>query len=148
MLAIDRELKIILTRLHELRLPYALCGGLAMAVHGYPRATLDIDLLALKGSAATLAGVARDLGYTLGAAPMEFADGQVKILRISKVVPGEEEVLPLDLLTLAPALEAALEFEEVEWEGIPLRVVNRPSLIRLKELRRNAQDLADIEKLA
>lgn len=26
-------------------LPYAFCGGVALAIHGYPRATKDIDVL-------------------------------------------------------------------------------------------------------
>ena len=31
--------------LNASKVPYAVCGGLAMAVHGYPRATKDIDVL-------------------------------------------------------------------------------------------------------
>lgn len=29
-------------------IPYALCGGLAMAAHGWPRSTMDIDMLVEK----------------------------------------------------------------------------------------------------
>ena len=37
---------IELARLFEKeKVDYALCGGLALAVHGYPRATRDLDLL-------------------------------------------------------------------------------------------------------
>ena len=31
--------------LERAKVPYALCGGLAVALHGFPRATKDIDLL-------------------------------------------------------------------------------------------------------
>ena len=44
MLDLLEELKNVLARLEQDGVPYALCGGLAMAVHGYPRATVDIDL--------------------------------------------------------------------------------------------------------
>jgi len=148
MLDIDCELKILLTRLAELRLPCALCGGLAMAVHGHPRATFDIDLVALGGSASAIAQAARALGFTLNAAPMKLAGGRVEITRVSKASPAaDDDVLPLDILALDSAIENEMRFEETEWEGIPLRVVDRASLIRLKQLRDSAQDRADIEKI-
>ena len=62
-----RELTSLLSALDEEGIDYALCGGLAMAVHGYPRATVDIDLLILakdaesrkelRGSKQDLAGI-------------------------------------------------------------------------------------------
>ena len=39
------ELKTILSRLDMEEVDYALCGGLAMAVHAFPRSTLDIDIM-------------------------------------------------------------------------------------------------------
>ncbi|NOT58834.1 MAG: hypothetical protein HOP19_01280 [Acidobacteria bacterium] len=47
MLNLYEELKLLIARLNESGESYALCGGLAMAVHGVPRATVDIDLLIL-----------------------------------------------------------------------------------------------------
>ncbi len=47
MLDLLEELRNIIARVDAAGLPYALCGGLAMAVHGNPRATVDIDLLVL-----------------------------------------------------------------------------------------------------
>jgi hypothetical protein len=38
------EFKAIVSALEEHRIDYAVCGGLALAVHGLPRATVDIDL--------------------------------------------------------------------------------------------------------
>jgi len=39
------ELKTLITRLNEARIEYALGGGLALALYGIPRATVDLDLL-------------------------------------------------------------------------------------------------------
>lgn len=147
MLAIDRELKALVDSFNEKELPYALCGGLALAVHGSPRATLDIDVVALTGSAPALKSVAQSLGFTLEAAAMKFANDQVEIMRISKVSGDSEDVLALDILTLSEGLESEISVEEKVWEGSTLWVLDRASLIRLKELRRSAQDIADIEKL-
>jgi len=38
--------------------------------------------------------------------------------------------------------------EEVQWEGLPVRVVSRDGLIALKRLRGSRQDVADIERLS
>jgi hypothetical protein len=146
--SIDRELKALVEKLNARGIPHALCGGLAMAVHGFPRATLDIDLVALLGSAADIEKTARELGFTLRAAPMNFADGRVTITRISKTSPQNEDVLPLDILTFDASIETGVETEEIEWNGVKLRVVSRKDLIKLKQLRNNQQDQADIEKLA
>ncbi len=120
---------------------------MALAVHGYPRATLDIDLLALEGSGEQILQCGRKFGFTLKAAPMQFAGGKVRIERLSKVVVGSEDVLMLDVLSLAPELESEITTETLDWEGTVLRTVDRESLVRLKTLRGSAQDLADVEKL-
>ena len=41
------EFKSIISALEQRGIDYAVCGGLAMAVHGLARATVDIDLLIL-----------------------------------------------------------------------------------------------------
>ncbi len=127
--------------------PYALCGALALAVHGYPRATLDVDLLALNGSGERILQCGRALGFTLEAAPMQFAGGTARIKRLSKAVPENEDVLMLDVLSLSPELERGITTETLDWEGLSLRTVDRASLIRLKMLRGSTQDFADVEKL-
>ena len=146
--SIHAELRALAARLHTEKVPYALCGALALAVHGYPRATLDIDLLALAGSEEDILRCGRASGFTIKAAPMRFASGTVRIERLSKAVAGDEDVLMLDILSLTPEVEMDITTETLDWEGITLRTVDRPSLVRLKLLRGNAQDLADIEKLA
>lgn len=147
MFSVQTELRALVARLAEAEVPYALCGALALAVHGYPRATLDIDLLALNGSSASVRRCAHTCGFTLQAAPMTFAEGKVRIERWSKPFPGEEDVLMLDVLSLASEIERTLTTESVAWQGLNLRIVDRESLVRLKMLRGSAQDLADVEKL-
>lgn len=40
------EMKKVIVALETAGVPYALCGGLAMALHRFPRATMDIGLMA------------------------------------------------------------------------------------------------------
>jgi len=56
------ELKAIVAALDENGIDYALCGGLAMAVWGAPRATVDIDLLILAERLEETKAIARSLG--------------------------------------------------------------------------------------
>ena len=46
---IKNELISLVHALDAADIPYALCGGLAMAAHGWPRSTMDIDVLLEQG---------------------------------------------------------------------------------------------------
>lgn len=142
------ELTNLLSTLHEEGIDYALCGGLAMAVHGYPRATVDIDLLILAKDAEPALAVAESLGYRLQAQPMTFSQGAVEIRRVSKVDPDTREPIPLDFLLVTPALAGVWnDRRRMSWESGDLWVASRAGMIVLKELRGSQQDLADIEHL-
>ncbi len=147
MFSIQAELRDLVAKLAEEKIPYALCGALALAVHGHPRATLDIDLLALAGSNERIRRCANECGFTLQAAPMQFSGGKVRIERWSKAFPGEKDALMLNVLSLASEIEKELVINAVEWQGMTLPTLSRDSLVSLKTLRGSAQDLADIEKL-
>ena len=143
------ELEQLLRELAAADVEYALCGGLALAVHGVPRATVDIDLLVLGSSVDAAVLVARACGYEIEAEPMAFADGAIRILRISKIEPDTGDLIPLDLLLVTPAVESVWnDRQKVEWEAGDLWVVSRQGLIELKRIRGSTQDMADIERLA
>jgi hypothetical protein len=144
---LQTELKALMVSLNEKGVGYALCGAMALSVFGCARATYDIDLLALGGNPAAVRDVARRLGFTLDAIPMYFVGGTVRIDRVTKTDPLSADFLSVDILSLAPELERGVQIEQVQWNGIDLRIVSRESLIRLKELRGNPQDRADIDRL-
>lgn len=39
------ELSKLISALDENKIEYAVCGGLALTIHGFPRATFEIDIL-------------------------------------------------------------------------------------------------------
>lgn len=142
------EFKSIVSALEEHGIDYAVCGGLAMAVHGLPRATVDIDLLILAESLEQARGLARTLGYTIEAFPMTFSRGAVEIRRVSKIDPETGIVLSLDMLLVTPEIVEVWQSRiEVSWESGSFWAVSRRGLIALKSFRSSAQDLADIERL-
>ena len=149
MLDLLQELRKVVEILDEHEIEYALCGGLALGVHGHARATIDIDLLILRESLAEVLEIARTLGYNIRGKDLSFANGAVEIRRVSKIDPEDGELLSLDLLLATPDIRDVWETREpVEWEGGKLSVVSVDGLIALKQLRRSYQDLADIEALA
>src|SRR5690606_32056234 len=96
------ELEGVVRSLEAAKLDYALVGALALAVHGVPRATADIDLLVLPDDVEAVLQTVSALGFRFPAAPMSFADG-TRIRRVNKISGGDH--LTLDLLLASDALE-------------------------------------------
>ena len=148
MLSLYDELKGLTLALTASGIEYAVCGGLAMAIHTLPRATVDMDLLVLTDDLDQVLQIARARGYTLSAKPMTFAQGKVEMHRVSKLDPDIGDVLILDLLMVTPELRPVWEDrQEILWEGETLQVVSREGLIALKTLRLSGQDIDDIKRL-
>ncbi|MFY9553368.1 MAG: nucleotidyl transferase AbiEii/AbiGii toxin family protein [Blastocatellia bacterium] len=142
------EFKSIISALDEEKIDYALCGGLAMAVHGLPRATIDIDLLVLAERLDEAKSVVRSLGYTIEALPMSFSKGAIEIRRLSKIDPTDGDLLMVDFLVVTPAIADAWNNRiRVASKKSTVSVVSPEGLIALKSFRRSAQDIADIERL-
>ena len=142
------EFKSIVSALEEHGIDYAVCGGLAMAVHGLPRATVDIDLLILDESLEEAKAVVRSLGYTIEAQPMTFHKGAIEIRRLSKIDPSDGDLLMVDFLLVTPAVEAAWNNRiKVASPKGSVFAVSREGLILLKSFRRSGQDLDDIDRL-
>lgn len=142
------ELRKLVAVLDEQEVDYALCGGMAMGVHGLTRTTIDIDLLILSNSLDEVFAIARTLGYNIRGKDMSFANGAVESRRVSKIDSEDGELLSLDLLLVTPATLGAWESRlKAEWEGGKLSVVSASGLIALKQLRRSDQDLVDIKAL-
>lgn len=138
------DLLLLLRVLAEARLPYALIGGLAIQVHqAEPRTTLDIDIALtdrrrLPREALAAAGF-RETGH------FTHSDNWVG--------PGGTPVQFTDDPALATAVAAA---DQLEVDGIPLRVLRRVDLLREKlraaadPARRRSkrlQDLGDAQAL-
>jgi hypothetical protein len=145
---LHEELRALIAALDDDGVEHALCGALALAVYGPPRATADIDLLIPSDSVEEASAAARALGYTIPAKQMVLSEGDIEIVRLSKADADSGQLLSLDLVLAHPALEEVWRSRErVEWEDGELSVVSREGLVAMKRLRGSAQDLADIEAL-
>ena len=142
------ELFSIINRLDASRIDYAVCGGLAMAIHGHARATQDLDILLIEDQLEQVIDIAKGLGFTISAGWLEFGHGAVRMFRVSKVDPEHHDVIPLDLLVVTPDLEAVWAGRtQIETERGIVWTVAPSGLIHMKKISGRKQDLADIEKL-
>lgn len=143
------EFKAVIRAFNATGIPYALCGGLAYAIHVRPRATLDMDFLIQAADLGRCEQVLMGMGYTPHPKPMVFGGGAVVIQRLWKPQEKGSDVLMVDLLIVndevMPGVWATRE--EMRWEGLPVWVVSRVGLLVLKRLRGSKQDIADIEDL-
>lgn len=139
------ELKAVLAALKERGIDYALCGGVALAIHGAPRATQDIDLLVRPEDLGPLSEVARACGFTLEALPMDFANG-ITVKRFTKLI--DRQPFMLDALLVSPPIEKVWAGRiKVAFDGGTISVVSREGLIALKLAAARPQDIADIKRL-
>ena len=148
MIDLYQQLGAITRAFEKAGVEYALCGGLAMAIYGFPRATIDIDFLLPDEGLSAARSAAALLGYTLPASPMNFAKGKIRIEQVSKVDPESHDVLTLDLLLVTPAtVKIWSDRRRAKWEMGEIWVVSRSGLIELKKLRLSGQDQDDIRRL-
>jgi hypothetical protein len=148
MIDVYAELKRIINALTANDVEYAVCGGWAMAIHGVPRATIDIDLLISPDSLEKVFEIAKSNDYWLEGLPMTFHDGQIEIRRISKIDDETGFVLMLDLILVTPGIKDVWQSKlNKPLENGAVSVVSREGLIKLKTLGGRTQDKADIEKL-
>ncbi|HEX8738490.1 MAG TPA: hypothetical protein VF721_24375 [Pyrinomonadaceae bacterium] len=134
--------------LNEKGIAYAVCGGWAMAIHGLPRATVDIDLLILSENLSAAWETARNLGYEVEGLPLHFHDGAIEIRRISKIDKESKRLFTIDFLLVTEPLTVVWENRElIEWEDGKVWAVSREGLISLKTISGREQDLLDIKKL-
>lgn len=146
MLDLTQEFEAVLVALVGHGIEYAVCGGLAMSFHGYPRSTVDIDLLILPEDEQRVYAAVQPLGYMFHATPMHFDKGAMEIRRVTKI--DGRRSLSLDLLLVTPASQQTwADRVEIRWRGRSVNVVSAAGLIALKRSRSSPQDLADIERL-
>jgi len=143
------ELETLIDALDAAGVNYAVCGGLALAVHGHARATEDIDLLIREESLPTAIEASAAAGFIIETGWIRFrmdTPEEQKLYRLVK--PTGREHLVLDLLIVTPIIEKSWEsrqqFGQAERRLTALSV---DGLIHMKKLSGRTRDLSDIERL-
>jgi hypothetical protein len=143
------ELHAVTGALRSAGVRHAVCGGLAVTLHGATRMTKDIDLLVAATDVAQTLELLRPLGYVFAALPLTFEAGTARerhVQRVSKIQNGEH--LCVDLLVADAVFTGLLDDTlEVRTPNGTLTVISRAGLIRMKQLAGRPQDVADLASL-
>ena len=146
---LKQELLGVVAALNRAAVPYALCGGMAVVLHGYPRLTRDIDLLIRKQDLEAAESALAAYGFSIPGGRIPFDRGRPyerEVFRISKRIG--DDLLTVDLLLLPDFLEDVWARRETyELDEVGVTVVAVDGLITMKKIAGRHQDLSDIEHL-
>lgn len=143
---LNEDYKDILRALREEKADFLLVGAYALATHGFPRATMDIDIW-IKPSPENAKAVLRALkrfGAPLHNLTRDDLQKDDTIFQIG-VAPRR-----IDIITGASGLRFQAAFSrslEIDIEGIKVRVLSLDDLIINKKASGRTKDLADAETL-
>lgn len=143
---LNKDYEEMLQCLNEEGVEYLLVGAYAMAAHGYPRSTMDIDIW-VKPSAENAEAVWRALtnfGAPLSQISVEDFKNDDVIYQIG-VAPRR-----IDIITGVTALDFSRTFAdsvEVDFSGLKIRIPSILHLIKNKKATGRTKDLADVEAL-
>jgi hypothetical protein len=146
---IQHEMFLVVDTLQSAGIDYALCGGLAVVVHGYPRLTQDIDVLIRELDLDPARAVLSSVGYSIESGMMSFEVGTVNEVRMFRVAKVEgPDYMTLDLVLDTPHLRAVwYNRERHQLQDRTLQVVSREGLATMKRMAGRPQDLADLSQL-
>jgi len=140
------DFKEFLQLLNAHQVEYLLVGGYAVGYHGYPRATVDMDIWIGKGPATAekMVAVLREFGFDV---PNLSAD---LFLKDDQIVRMGVPPIRLEIFTSIPGVR----FEECyaarvlgEIDGVPVSLINLRDLKTNKKASGRNKDLADLENL-
>ncbi len=143
---LNRDYLDLLGLLNDGNCDYVIVGAHALAAHGVPRFTGDLDILVRPTceNAGRVLTAVRQFGFSSSDLAAE------DFLRPNSVVQLGRFPRRIDLLTSITGVsfdEAFADCVVVEIDGLPVRVLGRNSLIRNKKATGRAKDLADLESL-
>ena len=144
---LNPDYRDILSLFADEAVEYLLVGAYALAAHGHPRATGDIDLWVApsqRNAKRVMRALSR-FGAPLSDVNEADFEGPDLIFQIG-LAPRRIDVMT-SISGVSDFGEAWEERLEVEIDGIPVRVLSRRHLIENKKATGRLQDLADVDRL-
>ncbi len=143
---VHESLHRIALKLQELKIPYAIAGGMALVAHGYDRNTVDVDVLVTPEGLQAVHQALEGLGYVppfRGSKQLRDVETSVRIeFLVSGQYPGDGKPKPVAFPNPA---DVAVEIGGVKYLGLV-------SLIELKLASGishpgRVKDLGDVQEL-
>jgi hypothetical protein len=146
MVKLPPDFKEFLSLLHTHRVKYLLVGGYAVAAHGYPRFTGDMDVWIQTNTvnAENVLKVCREFGFDVLNLRVELFTDPKQMTRMG------HPPLRIEILNSVSGLsfDAAWENRISEvWDGVPVFLISLEDLRTNKLASGRLKDLADLENL-
>lgn len=148
MIELFDDFRDLLVALVDARADFVLVGGHAVAFHGHPRATKDLDVLVRPDP--VNAGRVLDALRSFGAPVAQLGLSAEDFATADRVVQLGVTPVRIDLLTQIDGVDfddAYRDHGVLDVDGRAVPVIARDALLRNKRASGRAQDLADIEAL-
>ncbi len=143
---IQPDFRELLALFNEQKVEYLIVGGYALAFHGAPRYTGDLDIL-VRADPANAQRILKALAlFGFGSMNLTAADFESP----EQVIQLGEPPVRIDLITSITGVsweEALSGRVSGNYDDIPVYFLGRESFIRNKQAIGRAKDLADIEAL-
>jgi len=143
---LNEDYREVLHALSEEKVKFLIVGAYAMAAHGYVRATMDLDIwvgLSRENAEAILCALSR-----LGADIEDLNDGDLMVpdtvFRIGMPPRQIDIITSLSGVGFPKAYNSSIK---VEVDGVEIRVLSIPDLIRNKRATGRRRDVIDAEEL-
>ena len=143
---LNPDFKELLQSFHSTGVDYLLVGGYAMAGHGYPRYTGDIDLWiwSKPANAVKIIRVLEKFGLgSLGLDESDFTAPQ-QVIQLGYPPSRIDLLTDIDGVEFEPCWERRVM---ITMDGVDIPTISLDDLIRNKKASGRLQDLADIDKL-
>ena len=143
---LNKNYKDILLILSENKVKFMLIGAYAMAAHGFPRSTIDIDLMVMPSpeNASLVLTSLESFGAPVHNLSINDLQKEGLIFQIG-VAPCRIDILTsIDGLKFEDAYSRSIV---IEIEGISIHVLSIPDLIVNKRSTGRIKDMADVELL-
>jgi predicted nucleotidyltransferase len=143
---LNQDFKEFIQSLNDNGVRYLVIGGYAVAFHGHPRYTKDIDIWVAMDAenAANIIKALEQFGFaSLGLQPSDFTSPD-QIIQLG--YPPNR----IDMITTAPGVDFDICYAsrvQTEIEGLQVNFIDLENLKRNKKAVGRHQDLADIENL-
>ncbi len=148
MIELFDDFRDILIELHNARARFVVLGGHAVAFHGHPRATKDLDVL-VEANAENAARVYAALA-AFGAPLSAFEVGVQDFASYDGVLQLGVPPRRIDIINRADGItfaEAIADGESFTLQGCEIPVIGRSALIKNKRAAARPQDIADVKAL-
>jgi predicted nucleotidyltransferase len=128
------------------RVEYLICGGHAVAFHGYPRLTMDLDILVRPSpeNSVRIMNALHDFGFGNAGIPQDGFSKRGTAITLG-VQPNQ-----IDLLTSVGITDDDTIFERAvdgKLDGISVKYISVGDLVKAKREAGRPKDLADINEL-